>query len=154
MCSYFNSGVSPATSHQLDHLILIGCDDPGQTAGQQHANQLKNTIKTDKESFNTLLSLEMTTEWPFNDKHFFFISTRTCEKAIPNVTPAMMAMLVSMNAVTNSKQPWNKGGMLVCRGNSDMSYMQIRGKMGVLECIWGSCCSCAWRSQGCWYEVT
>lgn len=30
----------PATSHQLDHLILIGCDDPGQTAGQQHANQL------------------------------------------------------------------------------------------------------------------
>jgi len=37
--------LSPATSHQLDHLILIGCDDPGQTAGQQHANQLKDTQK-------------------------------------------------------------------------------------------------------------
>lgn len=35
----------PATSHQLDHLILIGCDDPGQTAGQQHANQLKDRQK-------------------------------------------------------------------------------------------------------------
>lgn len=34
--------LSPATSRQLDHLILIGCDDPGQTAGQQHANQLKD----------------------------------------------------------------------------------------------------------------
>lgn len=33
--------LSPATSHQLDHLILIGCDDPGQTAGQQHANHLR-----------------------------------------------------------------------------------------------------------------
>lgn len=27
---------------QLHHLILIGCDDPGQAAGQQHANQLKD----------------------------------------------------------------------------------------------------------------
>ena len=26
--------------HQLNHLVLIGCYDPGQTAGQQHANQL------------------------------------------------------------------------------------------------------------------
>lgn len=33
---------SPATSHQLHHLILIGCDDFGQTAGQQHANQLED----------------------------------------------------------------------------------------------------------------
>ena len=24
----------------LHHLILVGCDEPGQTAGQQHANQL------------------------------------------------------------------------------------------------------------------
>lgn len=38
--------VLPATSHQLDHLILVGCDDPGQTAGQQHANQLVGTEKT------------------------------------------------------------------------------------------------------------
>lgn len=38
-CKWF----SPVASHQLNHLILIGCDDPGQTAGQQHANQLKHT---------------------------------------------------------------------------------------------------------------
>lgn len=31
---------SPATSRQLNHLILISCDDPGQAAGQQHANHL------------------------------------------------------------------------------------------------------------------
>lgn len=42
VCNY----VVPATSHQLDHLILIGCDDPGQTAGQQHANQLMGREKT------------------------------------------------------------------------------------------------------------
>lgn len=34
-------------------------------------------------------------------KHELF-SVLTCEKAIPNVTPAIMAMLVSMNEVTNS----------------------------------------------------
>lgn len=38
--------VLPATSHQLDHLILIGCDDPGQTAGQQHTNQLMRAENT------------------------------------------------------------------------------------------------------------
>ena len=30
------------------------------------------------------------------------VSSLTCEKAMPNVTPAMMAMLVSMKEVTSS----------------------------------------------------
>lgn len=42
---YMFKCLSPATSRQLDHLILIGCNDPGQTAGQQHANQLKDRQK-------------------------------------------------------------------------------------------------------------
>lgn len=40
--------LSPAASHQLHHLILIGCDDPGQTAGQQHANQLQDRQKNQR----------------------------------------------------------------------------------------------------------
>ena len=31
---------SPLPLTSLHHLILVGCDEPGQTAGQQHANQL------------------------------------------------------------------------------------------------------------------
>lgn len=45
-CCYVCKYIVPATSHQLDHLILIGCDDPGQTAGQQHADQLVGTENT------------------------------------------------------------------------------------------------------------
>lgn len=50
---YVSLNVSPATSHQLDHLVLIGCDDPGQAAGQQHANQLKDGQKDHLRSLKT-----------------------------------------------------------------------------------------------------